>query len=612
VSSIIEFVKSLTGSNSFLKDPLIGEVEICILQGKLDDALKIVNESESAYSKVSNHSKQKLGKLLVQIQKSRIYLDMGKPKESLELLLSIVNEVQETKNSILKNLLSIETANAHRVNGNINEFFETIIDAEAELSRLKLFFRSHYSANAARIYNLKGKLNRSKGQFNEAILDLDASLKMYDKIGKTQSKAEPLNDIGITYASIGEMDKAVSYLNQSLSIYNELQNEGQLLKLYNNVGLINWQNKKLEDAQDNFNTALELSKKLNIKPYSATISQNLGLINLDQGEIAASRSNFETSLQIFEELDNRTSMAKVLMNLSGILEVLGELDIALDHLNRSLEIYQDIDSKDEIAYVYNNMGNIYKAKGDTDKALNYFNDSIEIFQSSGNILALINPLYGAIDVCMLAKKPGEAQGYLNTLEDINEQLEDNKSAEHMYKISKAKILVESDRVVQRAEAQKLFTEISDDEITSAQYTTEAMLRLGGLLLQELKLSASEDALSEFKALIDRLDKITRSKENISLTQYPVMVQVLLLRSKLALIDLKVEEAQSILNDAYDLANEHGLTQLASIVDMERDINKKELMKYKKMVETNASLYERLQETQIANYLKKAEEILKRK
>ncbi|MHA2031674.1 MAG: hypothetical protein ACW99Q_20030, partial [Candidatus Kariarchaeaceae archaeon] len=116
MSSIIEFVKSLTGSNSFLKDPLIGEVEICILQGKLDDALKIVNESESAYSKVSNHSKQKLGKLLVQIQKSRIYLDMGKPKESLELLLSIVNEVQETKNSILKNLLSIETANAHRVN----------------------------------------------------------------------------------------------------------------------------------------------------------------------------------------------------------------------------------------------------------------------------------------------------------------------------------------------------------------------------------------------------------------------------------------------------------------------------------------------------------------
>ena len=41
-----------------------------------------------------------------------------------------------------------------------------------------------------------------------------------------------------------------------------------------------------------------------------------------------------------------------------------------------------------------------------------------------------------------------------------------------------------------------------------------MLKLGELLLQELKLSASENALNEFKALIDKLDALYKALQTI--------------------------------------------------------------------------------------------------
>lgn len=599
--------KPLTLSN----DETLIEIETLIFQDKLENALDKLEEYGNENYQSSIEAEQFFKKHFGNFLKSRVYVDMGKPNDGLELLEGIMEEIENSKNPVLINLSKIEYGNALLKAGKIKESWDVLDQAEQEVNGLKFFYKDDYYLNQARVNNLQSKLYRRKADFSEAIREQNESIELYEKLGKRYHTAEPLNDLGISYASIGDMDNALKYLGLSSRIYEELNNESQLLKIYNNTGMIEWQTGKTNDALNNFQKGLKLSQEKNIKPASAMVLLNIGLVYLDQGQVSQSQDNFMESMKLFEELDNKPNIAKCQLNLGNTFHLIGELDKALEFLEQSLAIFEDIDDKNEVAKILGNMGSIYLEKRNDTKAVELLTRSIDLHETSGNYLDLTQPLSVLIEANIGLDRIDEAEVILAKFETVKNKLEDNKNVDQLFKLSKAKILIESDRVVKRAEAQKIFTEIADDEIVSQQNTTTAMLRLGDLLLQELKVSASEGALNEFKELIDRLDKVARSQAAGSVQQTPTIIEVLTLQSKLALIDLDVKKSQELLDEAYELANTNGLNQLASMIDVERDTYKKEMMKYKKMVETNASLYERLQQSQIENYLKRAESILKR-
>ncbi|OLS22361.1 MAG: Photosystem I assembly protein Ycf3 [Candidatus Heimdallarchaeota archaeon LC_2] len=592
-------------------DETLIEIETMIFQDKLDQVIQRLDQYEKDGFQSSELQEINFKKHFCTFLRSRAYVDMGKANESIEILENSMEVIKDTNNPVLVNLSKIEYGNALLAGGKIPESWDILDQAEQEVNGLKLFYNNDYKSNQARVNNLQSKVYLRKGDFREAIREQNESIDLYEKIGKQYHTAEPLNGLGVSYASIGESDRALHYLSLSSHIYEKLENQSQLLKIYNNTGMIYWLGGKHSQALDNFQKALDISQQKRNKQASAMILLNLGLIYIDQGQIAKSQKNFEESMTLFEELGNRPSIAKCQFNLSNIYKLYGELDKSIEYLELCLAYYQEIDNKDELAKTYANMGGLYIELRKDHKAIKLLTQSLEIHEASGNILAMVQPLNGLIEANIALNNMPEAEISLKKFEEVKELHSDNKSVQHQYKLANAKILIESDRVVKRAEAQKLFTEIADDEVVSQQHTTEAMLRLGELLLQELKLSASEDALNEFKDLIDRLDKVARSEGTQSVEQTPTIVQVLMLQSKLALIDLDVKKSQTLLDEGYDLANKNGLMQLAQIIDGERETYKKEMMKYKKMVETNASLYERLQQSQIENYLKRAESILKR-
>lgn len=592
-------------------DDILVEIETLIFRDKLDQVINRLDQYEKDNYQTTNTQEKFFKKHYGNLLKIRAFVDMGKTAESLELIESIMEEINESKNPVLINLSKIEYGNALLAAGKMTECWDILDQAEQEVTSLKFLYNNDYKSNQARVNNLQSKVYRRKGEFSEAIRELNESIELYEKIGKHYHTADPLNSLGINYATIGENEKALKYLDLSSNIYKNLQNDTQLLKIYNNTGMIYWLDGRFSQGLENFLNALKISQEKNIKPSSAKMLLNIGLIYRDKGEIAKAQKNFEDSMKLFQELEHRPGIARCLHNLAGIHKIYGELEKAIDYLEECLGIYREIDDKDELAKALGDLGSTYIEIRNDAKAVELLTQSVEIHEASGNTISMVIPLYGLIDAYITLNNMEDAELTLEKLGKIHEQLPDNKSIQHQYKLATAKILIESDRVVKRAEAQTLFTEIADDEIVNQEFTTEAMLKLGELLLQELKISASEDALNEFRNLIGKLDKVARSEGTESVEQTPTIVQVLMLQSKLALIDLDVKKSQSLLDEGYDLANKNGLKLLASIIDSERETYKNEMMKYKKMVETNASLYERLQQSQIENYLKRAETILKR-
>ena len=100
-----------------------------------------------------------------------------------------------------------------------------------------------------------------------------------------------------------------------------------------------------------------------------------------------------------------------------------------------------------------------------------------------------------------------------------------------------------------------------------------------------------------KKRIQNLTEMAREQKS-----HILLVQSLLLRSKLELIDLNIEKSQSLLERAQSLAEEKGIIKLAKIVSNEYDILLDQLSTWEDMSKYLPSLEERFEFTHIEDYL----------
>jgi tetratricopeptide (TPR) repeat protein len=458
---------------------------------------------------------------------------------------------------------------------------------------------------------LKSKVYRRKGDLDVAINYLSTCIQIRDEIGNLYETAQPLNDLGIIYARRGDLDQALNYFNQSLDRFKLTSNEGQMLKLYNNIGMLYRMQGDPDTALSQFKDALALSEKMGNKRNIGSIQMNIGLIYQDLGDLENSLVNLEESKTIFEELGNKQFIAQSLTNIGGIHVTKGDLDLGLEYHSQSLVLSKEVDDKESIGVSNVNIGQIHDHMGDYEKAIEYYEEGLEVFTNiDENTDQIGTTLFNIIQASLHLQNVEQAQEYLPRLEEFQTRVS-TKLNNQMYLLAKGLILSNSERVVQKAEAQQIFQEIADDKVINQDNTTLAMIELSNLLLQELKISASEEVLSEFRVLIDKLYNISSDISSATVYQYTTRINVLLLRSKMALIDLDVEQAQQLMAEAYELAESKGLSQLSEQISSEQSRLKDEMLKYKQMVDSSASLYERLEQTKIENYLSKVGEMLKR-
>ncbi len=450
---------------------------------------------------------------------------------------------------------------------------------------------------------LKGHLENKQANFQKALDFSTEALKKSKKIGNQFLSVDALILIAEIYYRLGDLDEGEKLVNEGEKILESIEKaltpNQKCLKvadLYNCKGNLLLGRSELDQALDLYHQSFELCEIVNNKHKMARAFHNIGVIFNLKGELDKGLEVYQRSLIIDEEISNIRGIAISHNNIGEIYRAKGELDLATSHYEKSLEYSNQIVNAQLESYAKHNLGLTLHLKRKYAESRKYFKESLETSEKIGNIYDISETLFVLIKLEVETENLGVAKTYLNKLEEIR-KTSDNPFIDQIYRLSNAIILKEGIRAINKVEAQKIFLEISEEELVDQEFTVYAMLNLYDLLLDELKSTGSEEIIDELKALSSKLLKIAKEQNS-----FAILAETYLVESKLALLELNLEEAEKLLLMAEKVALDKGLQRLAYLISDEHDNFNKQINKWEGIVAGNLTLAERMELTNLQERL----------
>ncbi|MFX0064808.1 MAG: hypothetical protein ACFFC7_21750, partial [Candidatus Hermodarchaeota archaeon] len=219
----------------------------------------------------------------------------------------------------------------------------------------------------------------------------------------------------------------------------------------------------------------------------------------------------------------------------------------------------------------------------------------------GNNLHTSLPLFNLVQLSVLIESREQTHSYLQQLQKINNK-EDNKHIRQRYLVANALVLKRSSRLRDRSKAEELFEQVAEEEVIDLELTVIALLNLCDILIDELRLSGSSEVLGEVQAHVSQLFNIAKEQHS-----YWLLVEIYLLKSKLALLELDMQGAQRLLEQAQFTALERGLYHLLIKVLSEQDKFHSQIKQWELLIGRNAPISELLELAQLEDLLMRVAE-----
>ena len=368
------------------------------------------------------------------------------------------------------------------------------------------------------------------------------------------------------------------------------------------------------------------------------IFNETGAIYYFIGKINEAEEYWKEGYLLRTKYGNQYELANSINNLATLSIKVGDLHTAETYLLKCLEIYKEIRAKGKMARIYNNLGLVYESKHELDKAETYTHMALSINTSLGNIIPRTNNLINLSKIYLKKGKFSESEELLlkvlNILGSDRQMIlegeallilitlylekKDKNSAIRYFKrldelnhktrnglmkfrrdLAKALISRFSDRIIAQAEAQMRFREIIEDPDVPSDIQVIAYIHLSDLLLQELRsIEDKSEVLTELNILTENLQGIAFEYPN-----YSLLVQVLILKSKLAMIDNDLEHSKLLIDQAIEVANKNSLPLSREKAQAHLSSLQHEVQMWDRILKQNSSLVDRIEESDVINYMK---------
>jgi len=314
----------------------IGIADYYRIKGKLDDALKKINETESL-------SKNKINENNIVI--AEIYHKKG-------IILSDKGDFEQS-NILLNKSISLRA----RING-----------ANDTLLALS--------------YNGLGTNSLYQGKFDQALKYYDRTISIATEGNKTKDEdfAMFYQNLGIVFANKGDYEKAVAYFLKSLEINRKVlsPNDPKLAQIYQNLGRLYEITVRYKEALDYFNQAEEIyiNKFGNKHQVLASIYHNEGGIYTYQADYEKALTYFNKALTIYRDnlSPDHPNILFVLVNIGYVYEMQSNYSEALKYYLLSIPPDQN---SPFIIKSYRNLANIYYLLKNEQAAEKYFKLAID-------------------------------------------------------------------------------------------------------------------------------------------------------------------------------------------------------------------------------------------
>lgn len=403
-------------------------------------------------------------------------------------------------------------------------------------------------------------------------------------------------------ASKKQLDITQTFVDQ-LSDIEEIELSRRKAPLLRMFGIYYYYTGKYERAMEYFEDAYKAAEQSKDKSLLIPAISNLGNMAYSQGDYIPALKYYNRVLELLKEDQSLDQLAIVYSNMSVIFEIQGELGLAYEHQTKAFDIREKLKVL-EFSISHHILGRINYSKGDAEKAINHFIEAYKLTQQTEINHSFALNILLLIQVLMENNLEEKTEEYLTYLKQSIDNLKDYQSAKVAYSIAQAIVLKSHKDLKDISDAKQLLTDVIDEGNATKYLLTSATLHLCDILIFELDLFHSEELFLQIKEIIKNLALQAETQKLFNL-----LVQLDLLNSQIALIDLDFDSTKSFLLKAQKLAEEKGLRKLAIQASRLHD---NMLIKYSDVqiaIKKKTSLKERIQSSQLSSLM---EQIIKRK
>jgi tetratricopeptide (TPR) repeat protein len=447
-----------------------------------------------------------------------------------------------------------------------------------------------------RLYYLKGKIIFSFNEFSNAITSFDLATKYFHSIDAQTLLAQSYLKIGTIHRIKHNLDEALSYLKEALQLFIEQCDDINLAIAYSEVGNCYSAQGKLTLSYEFHKKCLKLEETNKNPTGIAYAYYNLGGVSTRNGHLESALEFLEKSLTIREEIGDLSGVASSYKMVADVYADKGELDIALEHHNKSLELREKLNAEGEIAQSLHDIGKIYHKLGNIEDAMSHYNRSLNVFLKIKNGIWASESLLNLILLHIELDDMKKVGVYMHQLESINNLL-DSKLVDLRLKIAKAMVYKGKQRLESKIKALQIFEEISNDKIIDFRLSVLAMLSRCDLLLLEFQVIDNPVILDELNDILEQLMSISVGQQS-----YIIYTEVLILQSRVAILQLDLDNATELLSEALSLTKERNFHYLHERVDEEYQRVNNQIELWKNFYKKNLGHLERLKKTELITYL----------
>jgi tetratricopeptide (TPR) repeat protein len=353
------------------------------------------------------------------------------------------------------------------------------------------------------------------------------------------------------------------------------------------------------------NLAIKVAEKIRHMEGIASANHNLGVFHSKLGNLDLAIHHLNIDVEYCLKINNKIGMLSILNYLSEIYVQQGRFEKALETCYNALKKVEmlGLDSFRSITPLLN-LSDIYRVKLEYDKSISYAKEAHLIAkQKDTENWEKIEPNVIVHLIEILIDK-GDLTSAKSHLEEFEKKFSDDLKNNHRLKLKcnyiYAKLLQNSLRLSEIGDAIKIYKTIIDSDRIDSKLQLNSMVNYTELLIRELKFTNNENIISE---IIEKLNQLSTLAENNQI--FPLIVDVSILKAFLSLVTNKISEAETFFEEALEFSEKYSLL---SHIEKVKEIKSKfedESHQWKRLLNSNPSLVEKVEKTKIEEYIKNA-------
>ena len=316
-----------------------------------------------------------------------------------------------------------------------------------------------------------------------------------------------------------------------------------------------------------------------------------------KGELDDSLIILNENSDLLNTIKNKETSSTIL-NLYGIINGFkGNFDKALHYYQLSFQLRQQLPINKLMIESLYNIGENYFFQGNYEKAEEALSLSLASIKEGISFSTQIYILHAYFDLCLKLGDLNKANDIHNQIELLLEEFPEFDRIKLIHVLTKALLLKNSSRMKDKMVAQELLAGIDLNEINDNQLKLKVLKNLCELLLIELKSTGDNAVLME---ILDAVGELNATANLMNSNR--AIVESLLLQAKLMLIQGNLVVAQTIYEEVVEICTHTDLGELGIVADDDFENFKKQVISWQEMIDSNSSIFDRIEKTKIMNYI----------